>query len=210
LALREVSSIADEVFAKSGRISSLTKANASFHSRKLEGNTMKKLLFGVLAVFAATASAELYKCSANGKTVYSQTRCAQDAETIQVTPPPTDSLDNPGAAMRYQAMKAMEESNRLEQQRLQFEQQRLQADRLAQQEQLKMQQELIDRAQGIGLGATFGLRPNGNQALQQQTAMKALRAINGVPEAPTVVVPPPVLHNTNCAPNAIGTSVDCN
>lgn len=43
---------------------------------------MQKMI--LLALFAANANAAIYKCEVDGVATYSQTPCAQDAETVQV------------------------------------------------------------------------------------------------------------------------------
>lgn len=102
----------------------------------------------VLAMLADTALADgMYRCTdANGNTVYTG-QAYSGCSAIHIDPPPTDSLDNPEAAARYQMQQAYEAQLQQAQQQAQAERQRDLALQEVQRQQIQLQQQLIQQAQ---------------------------------------------------------------
>jgi hypothetical protein len=125
----------------------------------------------------------VYQCEVDGKLVYSDNACVTDAKRVQIDPVPRDSLDNPEAAERHRQREALE----LEQRRLDLEAQRQQLEQARAEQELKrrefeQQKDLVDKAQGIGLGNGLRADLNERERRKREGAIEALKAINGVPD----------------------------
>lgn len=68
-------------------------------------------LLAIIAVVIMPAEAQVYKCTVNGQTVYSGTRCAPGAEVIDTRP----ASGNPNAEDAYRAkLRAQQDINRVQ------------------------------------------------------------------------------------------------
>lgn len=47
-----------------------------------------------LSILPATSLAEVYKCNVDGKVVYSESKCAENAKAVPIDPVPIDSLNH--------------------------------------------------------------------------------------------------------------------
>ena len=88
---------------------------------------MNKQIMGVVILLAIPYSigAQVFRCTQNGTTTYSEYPCAGDAVPVHIDPVPTDSLDNPETAARYRAQQEARAIQDAEQQRQQLEQERV-------------------------------------------------------------------------------------
>lgn len=146
---------------------------------------MKLAIILGLALCPGLALAGTYKCTVNGKIVFSDTACVTGAEAVHIDPIPRDSLDNPETAERYRQQKEIEAQQQLQRQQLELEQKRLQADYELKQKQFELTRELVNKTQGVGANTGLGGgAANATQRQKQEDALKALKAINGVIDVP--------------------------